>query len=153
MEALPPLRPPIPEGTTPAMTLRRLFELAEHRLSLGGSRSVHDETTVIGEGVTLKGELRGAGPIVILGRFEGDIVVEGTITVGEGGYVDANISAGTIVIDGVVRGNLSADTKVEIGPTGALTGSVKSAALSASEGATVKSEIWVERTTKPEPTS
>ncbi len=135
------------------MTLRRLFELAEHRLSLGGSRSVHDETTVIGEGVTLKGELRGAGPIVILGRFEGDIVVEGTITVGEGGYVDANISAGTIVIDGVVRGNLSADTKVEIGPTGALTGSVKSAALSASEGATVKSEIWVERTAKPEPTS
>jgi len=97
--------------------------------------------------------LHGAGPVVVFGRFEGDIVVEGTITVGEGGYVDANISAGTIVIDGVVRGNLSADTNVEIGPTGALTGSVKSAALNASSGATVKSEIWLERTAKPEPTS
>jgi cytoskeletal protein CcmA (bactofilin family) len=134
--------------------LRRLLGLAEHGFTLGGfGGKTPRATTVIGDGMRLKGELHGAGPVVVFGRFEGDIVVEGTITVGEGGYVDANISAGTIVIDGVVRGNLSADTNVEIGPTGALTGSVKSAALNASSGATVKSEIWLERTAKPEPTS
>jgi cytoskeletal protein CcmA (bactofilin family) len=133
--------------------LRRLLGLAEHRFALGGLGQDQATTTVLGEGMTLKGELHGAGPVVVLGRFEGDIVVDGTITVGEGGYVDANISASTIVIDGVVRGNLSADTGVEIGPTGALTGSVKSAALSASAGATVKSEIWLERSAKPEATS
>ena len=135
--------------------LRRVLGLADHRFGLGdlaGSRG--DRTaTVIGEGMTLKGELHGTGPIVVLGHFEGDIAIEGTITVGAGGRVDANISADAIVIDGVVRGNLSADTRVEIGPTGSLTGSVKSAALSASSGATVKSEIWLERTAKPEATS
>jgi len=134
-------------------SLRRLLGLAEHRFALGGFAGTRDSTTVIGEGMTVKGDLRGAGPVVVLGRFEGDIVVDGTITVGEGGYVDANISAGTIVIDGVVRGNLSADTNVEIGATGSLTGSVKSAALSTSIGATVKSEIWLERSAKPEATS
>lgn len=103
--------------------------------------------------MTLKGELHGSGPVVVLGRFEGDIALEGTITVGPGGQVDANITASAIVIDGVVRGNLSADTRVEIGPTGSLTGSVKSAALSASDGATVKSEIWLERTARREATS
>ena len=134
--------------------LRRLLGLAEHGFAFGGfGGSAPRETTVIGDGMRLKGELHGTGPVVVFGRFEGDIVVEGTITVGEGGYVDANISAGTIVIDCVVRGNLSADTNVEIGPTGALTGSVKSAALNASSGATVKSEIWLERSAKPEPTS
>jgi cytoskeletal protein CcmA (bactofilin family) len=132
-------------------SLRRLLGLAEHPFALGGFAGARE--TVIGEGMTVKGDLRGAGPVVVLGRFEGDIVVDGTITVGEGGYVDANISAGTIVIDGVVRGNLSADTNVEIGATGSLTGSVKSAALSASIGATVKSEIWLERSVKPETTS
>jgi cytoskeletal protein CcmA (bactofilin family) len=126
--------------------LRRLLGLAEGHLGLGTRAGA----TVIGEGMKLKGELHGAGPVVVLGRFEGDIVVDGTITVGEGGHVEANITAGTIVIDGVVRGNLSADTNVEIGPTGALTGSVKSAAMSASPGATVKSEIWVERGDRPE---
>jgi cytoskeletal protein CcmA (bactofilin family) len=130
--------------------LRRLLGLAES-FALGGRGD--GTPTVIGEGMTLKGELHGAGPITVLGRFEGDIVIEGTITVGAGGQVDANITAAAIVIDGVVRGNLSADTKVEIGPTGSLTGSVKSAALSASDGATVKSEVWVERTARREETS
>jgi cytoskeletal protein CcmA (bactofilin family) len=134
--------------------LRRLLGLAESRFALGDDAHRGEGTpTVIGEGMTLKGELHGDGPIVVLGRFEGDIVIEGTITVGAGGQVDANITAAAIVIDGVVRGNLSADTKVEIGPTGSLTGSVKSAALSASSGATVKSEIWLERTAKREGTS
>jgi cytoskeletal protein CcmA (bactofilin family) len=133
--------------------LRRLLGLAEGRFAVG-DRDGRGEgaPTVIGEGMTLKGELHGTGPIVVLGRFEGDIVVEGTITVGAGGQVDANITADAIVIDGAVRGNLSADTRVEIGATGSLTGSVKSAALSASSGATVKSEIWLERAARPEGT-
>jgi cytoskeletal protein CcmA (bactofilin family) len=126
--------------------LRRLLGLGDGRFTLGERGGGDGTPSVIGEGMTLKGELRGTGPIVILGRFEGDIAIEGTITVGAGGQVDANIAATAIVIDGVVRGNLSADTNVEIGPTGSLTGSVKSAALSASSGATVKSEIWLERT-------
>jgi cytoskeletal protein CcmA (bactofilin family) len=133
--------------------LRRLLGLAESRFAVGHRDDRGEGTpTVIGEGMTLKGELHGAGPIVVLGRFEGDIVVEGTITVGVGGQVDANITAAAIVIDGTVRGNLSADTRVEIGPTGSLTGSVKSAALNASSGATVKSEIWLEQTAKREAT-
>lgn len=130
--------------------LRRLLGLSPER-SDGSSSGDGDGTpTVIGEGVTLKGEMQGTGPILVLGRFEGDIAIDGTITVGEGGQVDANIIAAAIVIDGSVRGNLSADTRVEIGPTGSLTGSVKSGALSASTGAVVKSEIWVDRTAKRE---
>lgn len=129
--------------------LRRLLGLTDNRFGPIDD-GIEGTPSVIGEGMRLKGELHGAGAIVVLGRFEGDIAIEGTITVGEGGHVDANITATAIVIDGVVRGNLSADTKVEIGPTGSLTGSVKSGALSASTGATVKSEIWVERTAKPE---
>jgi cytoskeletal protein CcmA (bactofilin family) len=135
--------------------LRRWLGLVDRRFAAGelGADGGDGTPTVIGEGMTLKGELHGEGPIVVLGRFEGDIVVEGTITVGEGGQVDANITATAIVIDGAVRGNLSADTKVDIGPTGSLTGSVKSGALSASIGATVKSEIWVAQAPRREATS
>jgi cytoskeletal protein CcmA (bactofilin family) len=134
--------------------LRRWLGLAEHFGARNGGATDGDTTlSVIGEGMTVRGELHGAGAILVLGHFEGDIVIDGTITVGAGGRVDANITAAAIVIDGAVRGNLSADTKVEIGPTGSLTGSVKSAALSASDGAVVKSEIWLERTARREATS
>jgi cytoskeletal protein CcmA (bactofilin family) len=101
--------------------------------------------TTLGSGIILKGELRGEGPLTVLGQFEGDIVLDGTLHVGPEARVDANISARLIVVGGVVHGNLSADTRVEILPTGSLTGTVKSASFAAADGATVKGEIWVER--------
>jgi len=104
-----------------------------------------DSATTIGPGITLKGELRGAGPVTVLGQFEGDVVLDGTLHVGPDGRVDANITAEAIVIGGVVRGNLSADTRVEILPTGTLAGTVKSGSFRAADGASVKGEIWVEQ--------
>jgi cytoskeletal protein CcmA (bactofilin family) len=103
--------------------------------------------TVIGAGLSLKGELRGQGPVTVFGHFEGDIVLDGTLSVGAGGRVDANITAHAIVIGGLVRGNLSADTRVEILSTGALTGTVKSVSFKAADGASVKGEIWVDQPT------
>lgn len=102
-------------------------------------------TTVVGPGITLKGELQGEGTLTILGQYEGDIVLDGVLHVGPDARVDANISATAIVIAGIVRGNLSADTRVDILPTGSLTGTVKSGSFSAADGASVKGEIWVER--------
>lgn len=101
--------------------------------------------TVIGPGITLKGELQGEGTLTVLGQFEGDIVLTGSLHVGPEARVDANITATAIVVAGAVRGNLSADTRVDILPTGSLTGTVKSASFAAADGANVKGEIWVER--------
>jgi cytoskeletal protein CcmA (bactofilin family) len=149
MEALPALRPAIPEGT--AIAMRRLlafFGLDTGMFGVGG-RSAHDSPSTIGAGMTVKGEVRGEGSLTVHGQFEGDIVLDGTLHVGPQGRVDANITARAIVVGGIVRGNLSADTRVEILETGALTGSVKSSSFSAADGASVKSEIWLERPEAP----
>jgi len=128
-------------------TLLRFFGLADAEAPPESEAPAPDAATVIGPGVTLKGELQGEGPLSMLGRFEGDIVLNGEIHVGPDAHVDANISARKITIAGVVRGNLSADTRVEILPSGSLTGTVKSGSFAAADGATVKGEIWVERST------
>ncbi|HXH85033.1 MAG TPA: polymer-forming cytoskeletal protein [Candidatus Tectomicrobia bacterium] len=108
-------------------------------------QSTPPDTTTIGPGVRLKGEIQGEGALLIHGHFEGDIVLNGIVEVGPNGRVDANVTAQAIVIGGAVRGNLSADTRVDILPTGSLTGSVRSGAFRAADGAVVKSELWVER--------
>jgi cytoskeletal protein CcmA (bactofilin family) len=108
-------------------------------------RPPRNAATTLGTDIELKGELRGAGDLVVLGQFEGDIVLErGAVHVGPGARVDANISAGAIVIAGIVRGNLAAEHRVEILPTGSLTGTVKSGSFAAAGGSTVKGEVWVE---------
>ena len=126
------------------------FGLGGDRALDGARRSAAHTATVIGAGLVIKGELRGEGPVTVLGQFEGDIVLDGAVHVGSDARVDANISARAIVVAGVVRGNLSADTVGEILPTGSLTGTVKSGSFSAADGATVKVEVWVERPARAE---
>ena len=99
----------------------------------------------LGGRLAFRGEVSGEGDFRILGKFDGEINVTGRVYVGEGAEVDANINAAAIVIGGTVRGNLSASTRVEILPSGVLTGSLRTGSFSAADGASVKGEIWVER--------
>ena len=102
------------------------------------------EGSVMGVGLLFRGEVSGEGDFHVAGKFEGDINVTGRVLVADGAQVDANISALAIVVGGTVRGNLSASTRVEILPTGVLTGSLKTGSFSAADGASVKGEVWVE---------
>ena len=132
-------------GVSPVSTIMRFFGLADGPPPAPPPYvPPADADTVIAAGVTVKGEIRGDGSVVVLGGFEGDIVLDGTLHVGPVARIDANISAASIVVAGVVRGNLSADTKVEILASGSLTGSVRSGSFSAVDGAVVKGELWVE---------
>ena len=100
---------------------------------------------VLGGGLALRGEITGEGDFHVYGRFEGEIDVSGRVFVAEAAQVDANINAASIVIAGKVRGNLSAGTRLDILPTGVLTGTLKAGSFSAAEGSSVKGEIWLER--------
>jgi cytoskeletal protein CcmA (bactofilin family) len=104
---------------------------------------------VLGVGLVFKGEVSGDGDLFIAGGFEGEINVTGTVRVADGAEVEANITAGMIVIAGVVRGNISASTHVEMLPTGTLTGTVRSGSLIAAEGAALRGEVWLERPARP----
>jgi cytoskeletal protein CcmA (bactofilin family) len=105
---------------------------------------------MLGARLSFRGEVSGEGDFHIAGKFEGDVNVTGRVLVSEGAEVDANINAQAIVIGGTVRGNLSASTRVEILPTGVLTGTLKTGSFTAADGASVKGEVWVERSpTRP----
>jgi cytoskeletal protein CcmA (bactofilin family) len=124
--------------------LLRFFGLAETPPSARAYTPPDDADTVIAAGLLLKGEIKGEGTVLMLGSFEGDIVLDGELHVGPDSRVDANISAGAVIIAGVVRGNLAANTRVDILASGSLTGSVRSGSFSAADGAVVKGELWVE---------
>jgi cytoskeletal protein CcmA (bactofilin family) len=123
--------------------LLRFFGLADG--SGAGYAPPAHAPTIIGAGMSLKGEIKGEGTVLMLGSFEGDIALEGTLHVGPEARVDANIAASAIVVAGSVRGNIAANTRVEILGSGSLTGSIRSSSFTAADGAVVKGELWVER--------
>lgn len=114
--------------------------------ALAGRTDRHtEEARTLAGGLSFRGDLTGQGDFHVMGKFEGEINVVGRVIVAEGAEVDANINASAIVIGGIVRGNLSASTRVEILPSGVLTGTLRTGSFLAADGSSVKGEIWVER--------
>jgi cytoskeletal protein CcmA (bactofilin family) len=91
-----------------------------------------DDTEIkayMGEDTVFNGSLSFEGTVRIDGKFEGHVITEDTLIVGETGKLKADISAGTVVCIGQVEGTIVASKKVEIHSTSKVMGSIKSPAI------------------------
>ena len=91
-----------------------------------------DDTQIkayMGEDTVFSGSLSFEGTVRIDGKFEGQVITEDTLIVGETGHLKAEISAGTVVCIGRVEGTIVASKKVEIHSTSKVVGNVKSPAV------------------------
>lgn len=91
---------------------------------------------VLNSDVEIKGNLKFTGELLLEGKLEGEVNADGVLTLGEGGSVNGNISANTVVIKGKVNGNVIAKDKVELKSKAELFGDVKAAKLAIEEGVT-----------------
>ena len=83
----------------------------------------------MGEDTVFNGLLNYSGTVRIDGKFEGQVITEDTLIIGETGHLMAEISAGIIICMGYVEGNLMASQKIEIHSTSKVVGNIKSPAL------------------------
>ena len=89
--------------------------------------SVPDEavvTTVITKNITISGNLRGEGDVLVEGTAIGGIDVDGTVTIVESGTVQGSINADAVYVSGCVRGNITAKTCLHLKMAGSITGDV-----------------------------
>ncbi len=90
--------------------------------------------TTLGRETNFKGTMRFKDSLKIEGKFEGEIVSEGFLYIEEGAEVKANITVGSLVIGGIVRGNIIAYNKLEMLSTGQVYGNVKTRVLKIADG-------------------
>ena len=88
----------------------------------------------LGEGTDFKGILTFEGTVRVDGQLEGEVYTKDTLIVGESAVVAAEINVHTIVISGIVRGNINATGKIEVHRPGKLFGNVKTPSLFIEEG-------------------
>ena len=88
----------------------------------------------LGEGTSFKGTLTFEGTVRIDGRLEGEIFTKDTLVIGEGALVSATIHAGVVVISGTVRGDITAERKIDIHASGRLFGNISTPSLVIEEG-------------------
>lgn len=109
-----------------------------------GAAAIERVTSVLGPGINWRGSLRGAGGLRIEGTFEGDMQIRGMIVVGETGRVTCmNMRANTVVVEGTVRGNITAE-KLEIRSSGRVWGDVAVVSFATENGAFLRGQVRME---------
>ena len=91
-------------------------------------------TTIFGKETSFQGVLEFEKPLQINGYFEGEIKTQGTLLIGEGAVVKADIQAGTVIVGGEVTGNILATRKLEMLGSGKVYGNIKTAKLHIADG-------------------
>lgn len=107
-------------------------------------------TSILGEGISWKGEVTGEGGLRIEGLFEGVIDIAGLVIVDTKGRVESDlIKADTVIVAGAVRSDIQAK-RVEIRSTGRVWGNVTTVRFSTEEGAYLRGKIQMEEETAAE---
>jgi cytoskeletal protein CcmA (bactofilin family) len=100
-----------------------------------GPGSDQPVTTLLGKGSEFEGKLSFEGTVRVDGKLTGEIFTEDVLIVGESADVNAKISVGSVIIDGRVRGNVTAKRSVEIHRPARVTGDISTPSLFVEKGA------------------
>jgi cytoskeletal protein CcmA (bactofilin family) len=96
----------------------------------------------IGKSIVIKGDLTGEEDLVIEGKVEGKVHLPNhRLTIGQGGNVQAEVHAKSVVVIGRVAGNVSAGERLEVQASGIVDGDVRAPRLSVQEGAVLNGSI------------
>jgi cytoskeletal protein CcmA (bactofilin family) len=101
-----------------------------------------DRIAAVGSSVVIKGELQAQEDVVIAGRVEGTVSVEGHLVVVEpGGHVKADVVAKGVVIAGTVSGSVVAEERIELRSTARVQGELSAPRIAIAEGATLSGRV------------
>jgi cytoskeletal protein CcmA (bactofilin family) len=99
------------------------------------------EVTIIGRGARVRGRITGTATLEILGLVDGEILVDGDLTVGDSGMVASDLSGRRVVVRGAVKGNVTGEESVHLEDGAKVVGDVKAPRIAIAAGALVRGHV------------
>ncbi|MEZ0390802.1 MAG: polymer-forming cytoskeletal protein [Pseudobdellovibrionaceae bacterium] len=103
-------------------------------------------TAILDQGASFEGKLTFEGTVQIGGAFKGEIFTKDVLIINQGALVTAQIEADTIIISGVVEGNLFARRRVVMHPPAIFKGTVTTPSLRIDEGVVFEGASYMPKT-------
>lgn len=94
-----------------------------------------DLKAYLGVDAVFQGALNFTGVVRIDGKFEGEVMTNDTLIIGETGEIIAEITAGTVICKGKIKGSIQAAKRVEIHSKSQVVGNIRSPSLYVEVGA------------------
>jgi cytoskeletal protein CcmA (bactofilin family) len=102
------------------------------------------QSSIIGAGTVVRGNLEGEGSLEIYGRVEGDVNMTGEVSVGEGGAVLGDVTAAKISVSGAVQGDLRGSEAVLLERGAKVVGDLSAPRVGIANGALVRGSVRTE---------
>ena len=101
--------------------------------------------SIIGEGTRFQGDIELQGLLRIDGDFKGSIKTVGRVLIGRFGRVQCLIEADTVVVGGILKGDIRAESKVVLLSTAMMIGDIRSPQIIVEERAIIHGHCTVSR--------
>ena len=121
-----PLTPDVPRRAAPAPAPAPRHDMKESFLSAD---------------LTIEGKIVGTGHVRIAGRFQGDVQVDGNLSLDAGARLEGNVKASVVSVGGELIGNIENVRKVELLETGVINGDVKAGSLTVAAGSRMRGQV------------
>ncbi len=99
------------------------------------------DRTVIASSVHFEGTLQGSGEILVHGKLTGTIDGSSTIHVAARGSVNAAVHGRSVVVAGTVKGDITADERIELEPSAKVDGDITAPRILIKDGATFRGQV------------
>jgi cytoskeletal protein CcmA (bactofilin family) len=100
--------------------------------------------TVIGEGLSIEGDLSSDEEVIVHGSVRGKLTTTDQVSIGSSGVVQADIGGTTVSVAGQVTGDVTASERIDLQTGGRLVGDVKAARFTIADGASFKGNVDME---------
>ena len=130
--------PPEPSTTVKKEAEYHPVDIAPPTTTARKTASHAAKESIIAADITITGKIDGAGHVRIAGRFEGDVHIQGDLTIESGAKLTGSVRANSVTIGGEVEGNIESAASVELLATGVLNGDLKAGTLTVASGSRMR---------------
>ena len=102
-----------------------------------------DINSTIGENSFFEGRFAVKGSLKIDGQFEGETLLVDQLQIGSGAKVKTDISATSVVVEGIVIGNISATRRILLLSTARVLGDIKTPELIIQDGVVLEGRCTI----------
>ncbi len=98
-------------------------------------------TTYVGPNIIIEGTLSGSEPVIVEGTVRGKVDLSGELRIGTKARIEATVHARSMIIEGRVEGDVSADERVELVAGSSVDGNIKAPKIVVAEGASFRGNV------------
>jgi cytoskeletal protein CcmA (bactofilin family) len=108
-------------------------------------------TSFFGAALSIKGKVSGGGNMIVMGKFEGELDLNGELVIAPSALVNGEVKAVSVTVSGGFSGVLTVKEKIHLEKSAMANGRLHTPKLSMADGAVLNGEVEMKKPSDSKP--